>query len=85
MNSGRTVAILAAVVLVVSLPATIVLGKVTNKAADARCADRMPADAWGYGFEWKWNEFGFVCSYSGRDYRPTGAGSRVGLTDLVKF
>lgn len=59
---------------------SVVFGKVANKAADARCNDRM--DACGCRLESDWGEVGVVCTYNGRDYRPTGDETRVGLTDL---
>jgi hypothetical protein len=78
----RTIGIVAAIIVVLALPLATISGKVTNKAADARCSDRMPEDSWGYSFEWDWAEHGFVCTYEGRDYRSTGQRTRVGLTDL---
>jgi hypothetical protein len=78
----RSIGILAAMVVALALPLATIFGKVAVKAADARCSDRMPEDSWGYSFEWDPAEFGFVCTYEGRDYRPTGQKTRVGLTDL---
>jgi hypothetical protein len=77
-----TIGIVAAIVVVLGLPLATISGKVAKKAADARCSDRMPEDSWGYTLEWDWAEFGFVCTHEGRDYRPTGQRTRVGVADL---
>ena len=78
----RTIGIVAATVLLLAPAFATMFSKATVKAADYRCSDRMPEDTWGYSFEWDWTEFGFVCTYTGRDYRPTGQRTRVGLADL---
>ena len=77
----RTSVILVALLLV-AVPMTVVIPKGLWDAGDARCQQRTPADAWGYSIEWDWSEFGFICSFNGRDYQPTGEQTRVGLTDL---
>lgn len=68
--------------LLFAVPASVLAPKAAWDAADARCDDSQPPDAWGYAIEWKWDELGWVCTYKGRDYAPSGDKLRVGLTDL---
>lgn len=78
-----SVALAAFYVALAGLIAVAVLGQGAYNRANGLCMRAQPADAWGFTIEWRRSDLTFICSYQGRDYRPTGDDLRVGLRDLL--